>query len=42
MALTSRSKARTDTRSSSAQWTGTNSALLKSSTGSVSTSSPWF
>jgi hypothetical protein len=32
--------ASTDTRSSAAQWTGTNSASPKSSTGSISTSNP--
>jgi hypothetical protein len=40
-AFTSRSMASTDTRSSTAQWTGKNSASPKSSTGSISTSNPW-
>jgi hypothetical protein len=40
MAFALRSKAWTDTRSSTDQWTGTNFALRKSSTGSVSTSTP--
>src|SRR5882672_673824 len=41
-AFTSRSRAWRDTRSSTARWTGTNSVLPKSSTGSVSTSNPLF
>ena len=40
-AFTSRSRAWTHTLSSTARWTGTNSALPKSLTGSVSTANPF-